>query len=131
MLGFTTKRRNGNCLNQLTSILIISWSLDLLLPDGQHVIERVVAYALPGTGILDQVRDQSFCWNLLNTLDPVILFLLRAGGHPVHSVFALHHLPLTVSLARLDHLVAITEELETVLLASVRHLPDLMEKELK
>jgi len=107
MLGFTTKRRNGNCLNQLTSILIISWSLDLLLPDGQHVIERVVAYAL------------------LNTLDPVILFLLRAGGHPVHSVFALHHLPLTVSLARLDHLVAITEELETVLLASVRHLPDL------
>ena len=61
----------------------------------------------------------------LDALDPLVLLLLSGGGHPIHRVLPLHHLPLAVRLARFDHLVTRAEQLEAVRLTSICHLANL------
>lgn len=48
---------------------------------------------------------------------PFVLLLRGGGRDPVHGVVALHHAPVGLRLARLDHLVFVVrdEELEAVL----------------
>ena len=61
----------------------------------------------------------------LDALDPLVLLLLGGGGHPIHRVLPLHHLPLAVRLARFNHLVTRAEQLEAVRLTPISHLANL------
>lgn len=55
--------------------------------------------------------------NSLDAADPLVLLLGRGGGDPVEGVVPLHHAPVRLRLAGLDHLVFVVrdEELKTVL----------------
>lgn len=77
--------------------------LGFLLACRQHVIEWVVANALP------------------EAVDPVVLLLWAGSRHAVYSVLSLHHFSLGVCLAGLDEIIAYGVQLETVVLVAILH----------
>lgn len=48
----------------------------------------------------------------LDALDPLLLLLGRGGRDAVHGVVALHHTPVCLCLAGLDHLVLVVRDVE-------------------